>query len=88
MSMVSRIAILLMFSRPKRPSAIIISRLDKPKKSGVSGALDLIMPVTESVLIPSGIAAERISSIDCLLIWSEFFECFRQIRVIPVIIHI
>ena len=66
--MVSRIAILLILRSPYRPRAIIISRLDKPKNKGVSVAFDVKMPVSERVFIPSGIAAESISSIDCLVI--------------------
>ena len=65
---VSRIAMLLILRSPYRPRAIIMSRLDKPKNSGVSVAFEVNMPVSDRVLIPSGIAAESISSMDCLVI--------------------
>ena len=66
--MVSRIARLLIFSSPYLPRAIIISKLDIPKKSGVRVAFDFSIPVSYSVFIPRGIAAESIRSMDCFVI--------------------
>ena len=79
---------LFILRSPYLPSAIMISMLDTPKNSGVSSTFAFNMPVRVSVFIARGIAADRMRSIDCILILSDDLVCLRHIMVIPAMMQI